>query len=552
MLMRQVLEEACLKSGFEVNSHRLQTQSRKPIDSSLPFRLTGLANNATLEMTQKEAVSENTIIELAIQTASGARHQKKVGVNQMLLDALKSFTSEFKEDLATTIDGSVPCIVYMNKRYTGAELAVNSLSSLGVASGKCLIRHMRVKLSDQELATMQAKLQEENERKKALDVNFVKLKAENAERDRLERLRQEAFDKDKESREKREQEQLRALIPEPASNIQDSTVMDTTESQQRDVLQEVPEQNPNSWSFDGPAFSRQVPQNTMRMEELNRLLERVDHSLATPAVESRMDAMVNALADGGRISLAEVRTRADVAMEQEQEEDPVEVFANPCDRQAVIYKKRARVQTTDEPMETEEFFEVGIEDVRNMQKDLRKAVRDQTQASFISKEYLAKKNRQLKLEAYKHTVIRISIGEHILQVYFNTAEQSSNLDLFLNNVLTRSGWKLMFTNLKVVTNELKNFVDIELAPKSTLIASFGGQTVNAADVVHNVIEVTPEKADAMSADWLSLNKTFMPFNSTVNDDRKQKRPQFQSSSSSSHSGPPAKSAMPKWLQTGKK
>lgn len=109
---------------------------------------------------------------------------------------------------------------------------------------------------------------------------------------------------------------------------------------QRDVLQEVPEQNPNSWSFDGPAFSRQVPQNTMRMEELNRLLERVDHSLATPAVESRMDAMVNALADGGRISLAEVRTRADVAMEQEQEEDPVEVFANPCDRQAVIYKKR--------------------------------------------------------------------------------------------------------------------------------------------------------------------------------------------------------------------
>lgn len=116
MLMRQVLEEACLKSGFEVNSHRLQTQSRKPIDVSMPFRLSGLANNATLEMVQKQAVAENAQIELAVQSASGARHQKRVGVNTPLFDVLRGLSGEFKEDLTAVVDGTIPCIIYMNKR----------------------------------------------------------------------------------------------------------------------------------------------------------------------------------------------------------------------------------------------------------------------------------------------------------------------------------------------------------------------------------------------------------------------------------------------------
>ncbi|CAI2354410.1 unnamed protein product [Caenorhabditis sp. 36 PRJEB53466] len=526
MLMRQVLEEACLKSGFEVNSHRLQTQSRKPIDASLPFRLSGLANNATLEMTQKEAASENAVIDLAIQSGSGARHQKKVGVNVPLLEALKQFT-EFGEDLTATVDGTVPCVVYMNKRYTGAaELTANSLSSLGVSAGKCLIRHMRIKLNAEELAAVEAKQKEETERKKALDANFAKLKEENAERERLENQRQEAFEKEKEERERREQEQLRAILPENPELKATSEL-----HQRRDVLQEVPQQNPNSWSFDGPAFSRPAPGNTMRIEELNRLLERVDSSLnPSGAEESRMDAMVNALADGGRISLAQVQARADVVMEQE---------------------KKARMQT-EEPMETEEFYEVNMEDVRNMQKDLRKTVREQTQASFVSKAYLIQKNRQLKMEAYKHTVIRIKVGEHVLQACFDSSERSSNLDVFLKTVFKQSGYKLLFTNMKVETSESKNFVDLELAPKSTLIASFGGHSVNAADVLHNVSEVNQEEADSISTDWLAANKQFIPFNSTTNEDRKQKRTNFSSVSSPSSGGPPAKSAMPKWLQTGKK
>uniref|UniRef100_A0A1I7T5X2 TUG-UBL1 domain-containing protein n=1 Tax=Caenorhabditis tropicalis TaxID=1561998 RepID=A0A1I7T5X2_9PELO len=464
----------------------------------------------------------------------------------MLSEVLKEFTSTFGEDLTSIIDESVPCIVYMNKRYTGPELSSNSLASLGVTSGKCLVRHMRIKLSSDELAALETKLKDETERKKALDVKFSKLKAENAERERLEKVRQDAFDKEKEEREKREKEQLKAILPDTENH--DSHIMDTSEILQRDVLQEVPEQNANSWSFDGPAFSRPAPQSTMRLEDLNCLLERVDNSLAS-SIEARTDAMVSALANGGRISIAEVRQRADAALEEEKE--VVEVFADPCDRQAVVFKKKANVQI-DEPMETDEFFEVGVEDIRNMQKDLRKAVRDQTQASFVSKEYLHKKNRQLKMEAYEHTVIRINVGEHILQACFNSAERSTNLDVFLKSVFTNPGWKLMFAGQKVVANESKNFVDLDLAPKSTLVASFGGQPVNVAEVLQGVTEVKAENASSISSNWLSTNKTFIPFNSTVNEDRKQKRQPLPQSTSPSSSGPPPKSSMPKWMQTGRK
>ena len=156
------------------------------------------------------------------------------------------------------------------------------------------------------------------------------------------------------------------------------------------------------------------------------------------------------------------------------------------------------------------------------------------------------------MEAYQHTVIRVNVGEHVLQACFNSTEQSSNLDIFMKSVFKTTDWKLLFTNMKVVTSETKNFVDLELAPKSTLIASFGGHAVNAADVLHNINEVTQEVANTISDNWLAANKSFIPFNSTVNEDRKQKRSTIQASTSPSSSGPPAKSAMPKWLQTGKK
>ncbi|CAB3398537.1 unnamed protein product [Caenorhabditis bovis] len=557
MLLQQVLEEACLKSGFDASAHRLQTQSKKPIDHSLPFRLSGIPNNATLEMVARPVSNAPVEIELAIQIPSGQRRQMKVGVNESLLEILRKFSTLFGEDLTSSIESTAPAVVYMNKRYTGnIELTNNTLSSLGITNGKCLMRYLRVEVSDEQLAEIEARNREEIEKKKALDATFAKLKAENEAREALERQRQLEFERDAEERAKRDQEHLKAILPEPEQ-------MDTNEHESRDVLQDVPVQNPNDWSFNAPVFSRRAPTTAMRLDELNRLLERVDNSLgpSTTTNEDAMDSMVNALADGGRISLSEIRARAE--LEKQQRRDEAEkaenAFAEACERNPRIFSKVAKPATEQlEPMEiSDEFFEVKMEDIKVIQKDLRKTVREQTQAGFVSKSFLAKKNRGLKMEAYKHCVIRIVIGMHVLQASFNSAEPSTRLDEFMAGVIsdeaTRKKMKFFLGNQHIKTCATKNFVDIELAPKSTIVARFHGEELNALNLIKGVKECEIAEADAISAEWLSVNTVYQPFNFMIDNDRIQKRPPTNyASTSTSFNEPPAKSSMPKWMIKGKK
>ncbi|KAJ1347973.1 hypothetical protein KIN20_003175 [Parelaphostrongylus tenuis] len=71
-LLRQVLEEACLKSGFDVDSHQLVNQKRS-MDLSLPFRLSGLPNNATLEMIPATNTDTTGVATVALQILDSSR-----------------------------------------------------------------------------------------------------------------------------------------------------------------------------------------------------------------------------------------------------------------------------------------------------------------------------------------------------------------------------------------------------------------------------------------------------------------------------------------------
>ncbi|CAI5450964.1 unnamed protein product [Caenorhabditis angaria] len=548
MLIRQVLEDACLKSGFEVGKHQLQTQNKKPVDLSLPFRLSGISNNATLEMIEKVGNSSGNsgIVELAIQIPSGARHQKKVRSSQTLFEVLQEFSTEFGENLAAENDNNVPCIVYMNKRYCGKhELVSNSLESLGVSNGKCLVRYSRAELSAEEIKQIREKHEHEEQQKQLAANKFQKLKAENEERARIEKQRQEAFEKEKEEREKRENEQKQSYLPVEDNRME---IEEVPSGNNRDILGEIPQQRDNDWSFDGHVFGQRNQTNTMRLEELNQLLERVNSQSSND--DSRIDAMVNALADGGRISLNEMRQRAEI---QNIEQQQPEIFAEPCDRKPVLFRKIAPKTDNVEAMEiSDEFFEVKVEDVKAMQRDLRKTVKEQTQSGFMSKTFLSNKNRSLKLAAYKHCVIRIQIGEDILQLCFKSAEKSKNLETYLKTIILNKqvNLKLFFTNQKVVLDEMKNFVDLEIAPKANLVARLGIDNVSAQQLISQEISrVSSEEADEISKIWLSSNTQFVPFNTIVEQERNNKR---ESTTIRPGSSPPAKAALPKWMNQGRK
>lgn len=62
----QILEEACYREGYGVDFYRL-VHCGIPLDLSLPFRLTGLPNNVTLEMERFSHSSHISEVDVAFQ-----------------------------------------------------------------------------------------------------------------------------------------------------------------------------------------------------------------------------------------------------------------------------------------------------------------------------------------------------------------------------------------------------------------------------------------------------------------------------------------------------
>lgn len=175
--MRQVLEEACLKNGFDADSYQLSNQKRH-VDLALPFRLSGLPNNATLEMVQAGVkCTPNSKVTIALQIPNGSRMEKEFPVSTSLFSILESFSSSFGDDLTTTSDSSTPSCSYMNRKYTGPEeLQRTTLSSIGISSGKCLIRYQRIELTKEQLEEIAARVASEAAEKQALLSNYAKRK----------------------------------------------------------------------------------------------------------------------------------------------------------------------------------------------------------------------------------------------------------------------------------------------------------------------------------------------------------------------------------------
>uniref|UniRef100_A0A914PS16 TUG ubiquitin-like domain-containing protein n=1 Tax=Panagrolaimus davidi TaxID=227884 RepID=A0A914PS16_9BILA len=96
-VLRQILEECCLKQGYDVDSYTLQHRN-KPLDDSLPYRLSGLPNNACLDLIKSEEKKVDHEVEIALQTPEGRKISKFIS-STMLADVLKKFSEEFGKDL---------------------------------------------------------------------------------------------------------------------------------------------------------------------------------------------------------------------------------------------------------------------------------------------------------------------------------------------------------------------------------------------------------------------------------------------------------------------
>ncbi|KAF1788617.1 Ubiquitin-related domain [Phytophthora cactorum] len=77
--MFQVLAEARDQFGLSDSRQYQLLHRSRPIDLSIPFRLTGISNNASVEMTELEGADEVQQVRVCVQLRDGKRVQASFG-----------------------------------------------------------------------------------------------------------------------------------------------------------------------------------------------------------------------------------------------------------------------------------------------------------------------------------------------------------------------------------------------------------------------------------------------------------------------------------------
>ncbi|CAJ0948324.1 unnamed protein product, partial [Mesorhabditis belari] len=384
------------------------------------------------------------------------------------------FSKEFEDDLLKFDETLHPSCAFMNKQYQGRkELECTTLRSMGLGSGKVLIRFNRIPMSAMEVAQTEERIEQERRKKEALAAEFQKKRAENEEREKIERERMQKFE-----------EEQRFLEEEKRTMLRKE--------------QKMLPANPNSWSFDRHPFQAAIssgPAND-RLTYLNSLLNNVDASLAGQTSNDQVNNLVEQLASEGRLhdqqnmseqyplmnfKFPEKTTAIEDADMDDQSTSMTAQTGQDIeapDRQSVLFTKKeynkAVPEKPEESMEIDEkFFEVNLEDVRNMQRALSDQVKQEQQRALLPKAYIETKNRELKLTSWKNTVIR-AVPE-------------------------------------------KTLIDVGVAPSSTIYVKFSPPMAACEDIfkVDSVKEVMEEEANQSSKEWLSTNEAYKPWVGTV-------------------------------------
>ncbi|KAG0723230.1 Tether containing UBX domain for GLUT4 [Chionoecetes opilio] len=139
----QIIEEASLKQGLNPDLYDLR-HLRRVLDSSSSVRYSGLPNRCQLEMVEAAVARLPASVTVHIATESGIRLVHDFPSIVTLWDILvhhKEHSGVGEEFLPAVESGKEVVLVYAMRRISCPELAKVTLRTLGITSGKCLLRH---------------------------------------------------------------------------------------------------------------------------------------------------------------------------------------------------------------------------------------------------------------------------------------------------------------------------------------------------------------------------------------------------------------------------
>eukprot|EP01119_Soliformovum_irregulare_P010897 TRINITY_DN2684_c2_g1_i1.p1 TRINITY_DN2684_c2_g1~~TRINITY_DN2684_c2_g1_i1.p1 ORF type:complete len:427 (-),score=120.55 TRINITY_DN2684_c2_g1_i1:71-1327(-) len=137
MAVSQVLEEACKRFKVdESESYILLTEKEKPVDLSLPYRLSGLSSGQKLLL--RKNASKGADVNVALQVLDGERFQHTFPSATTLLAVMEGFEAKIGKPLRPS-EGSF-AIRFLNREIPNTQFESTSLRSLGLSTGSGLLK----------------------------------------------------------------------------------------------------------------------------------------------------------------------------------------------------------------------------------------------------------------------------------------------------------------------------------------------------------------------------------------------------------------------------
>ncbi|GFQ83624.1 tether containing UBX domain for GLUT4, partial [Trichonephila clavata] len=414
-----ILEEACKKRKINPEDFELCHYNRR-LDLSLPVRFSSLPNNAQLELKPATKSRTECMVTVALQLESGERITKDFTPPTTIYDVLEQCLRS--ESICLQEIGEPVCI-YMRQKIVGDAIKSTTLRSLGLTSGKAIIRLLYRKpetLENQAHVTSPltaASPLEINEQ----DSSYV-----------TNQLISETISKvDKENH---------PLQNNPVTNVSPLEIGVWKSDNNQHVSSSMPEQMRKQAHIEGRITEQnssyvadmEVDDNESNLKQetwssVDKIEERNSFHNKKETIHASENNETNSF-----------DPESSVSYESELQDDTAEEIGEIKyigDRHAVLYSLDdiSSVKKADLP---DEFFELTVNDAKYLMETYRKERTELENQPLLTKE---QRDRQIleKLSRYSQTVIRIYFPERlVLQAVFSTTETVKTVQDFIQGYLT--------------------------------------------------------------------------------------------------------------------
>ncbi|KAF0980801.1 hypothetical protein FDP41_013284 [Naegleria fowleri] len=168
--LQTILKDFCEKNKISPENYGLM-HNKKNLDLSLSFRLSGVSNNATIEIVKKASSSQvKAAATLGLQLPDGQRLKAVFPIDISLWIALKRWEKKEENINLTQVEDEktkkycIPSLTYMNQQFkTLEELKNTKLSDLGLRDNSSALLRLSFLPTDKTIEDLKEEIQESDD-----------------------------------------------------------------------------------------------------------------------------------------------------------------------------------------------------------------------------------------------------------------------------------------------------------------------------------------------------------------------------------------------------